>query len=53
MIYCKDIQGYLRRVAYGTFNQNWSLIQNPARVKEMLRQTLNIHTNGAVLVLVK
>lgn len=52
MLYCKDMKGEYRKIAYGTFEQNTAFIADQDMARRMLER-LGVSTTGAVLIRVK
>ena len=52
MLYCKDNKGELRKIAYGTPEQNLHFIQCQDTARKLLA-TGKIVTTGAILVVIK
>lgn len=52
MLYCKDVKGDLRKVAYGTPEENAAFIADASMARRMLKR-LGIETKGAVLIRIK
>lgn len=52
MIFCKDREGRLRKIAYGTYAENIEFISDQGIARRMLFR-LGLETYGAILVSVK
>ncbi len=52
MLYCKDVKGDLRKIAYGSPTENAAFIADAEMARRMLLR-LGVETKGAVLIRIK